>query len=112
MTSPSIAETIFNQLQAMNAQARADFLKKYVDDNQHETDWLDFKACARIKSVKEDWIEKTWSKFLSAFANSGGGLLVWGIETKEDHVLKKDCAVNISLVPRPGELLSRLDQMQ
>jgi len=111
-TAPSIAESVFKKLEAMDAPSRVGFLQKYCDDQQHETDWMDFKSGSYIKKVDDRWIDETWSKFLSAFSNSGGGILIWGVETKEDTKSKKDCAAILSPVPRPGELLTRLDKMQ
>src|SRR4051812_8176851 len=74
--APSIAEAVFKQIQEMDSRTRVAFVQKYVTDHQEETDWLDFKAGSQIKDVNNSpFLMKNWSKYLSAFANSGGGLL-------------------------------------
>src|SRR5208337_179338 len=66
------------------------------------------KGCEpkNLKPGAVDFIKETWSKALSAFANSAGGVLIWGI-----HAAKKDGvdeAQSFRLVPNPKALATRL----
>jgi predicted HTH transcriptional regulator len=51
-----------------------------------EHDWVEFKAAPlldlKLSGVKEGEIRKQLSKHVSAFANSGGGTIVFGVEDK------------------------------
>lgn len=67
-----------------------------------ETEWIDFKN-GRDGNAKEHW-----SKALSGFGNSGGGVLIWGIQTKrkDDH----DVPANLALVQNPRKLEGQLKE--
>jgi hypothetical protein len=66
-----------------------------------ETEWLDFKG----KTAPQD-VLKTWSEAVSGFANTEGGVLIWGIDCRDvDGV---DAACGLSLVDDPAALKSRL----
>lgn len=69
-----------------------------------ETEWMDFKGAkqltgslnsktpADVKIEAESKIREIWSEYLGAFANSGGGVLIWGIDAPNRN------AVGTSLV--------------
>ena len=55
-----------------------------------------------MKKAKEHW-----SKGLSGFANSGGGILLWGIQTKTKD--KYDVPDKVVLVANARELAGKRD---
>lgn len=73
-----------------------------------ETDWLEFKGAERIG---DDDVKSTWSKTLSAFANTQGGVLIWGLDARYDLSAKMDCIAGSSLVQNPIQFVSRLQQL-
>jgi hypothetical protein len=73
-----------------------------------EEEWLDFKGAA---AIPPDKVKEIWSKALAGFANTGGGVLVWGIDARKDRTTGVDCASALSLVPDPNALKSRLMEL-
>jgi hypothetical protein len=66
-----------------------------------ETEWLDFKGNPQPKDTL-----KTWSEAVSGFANTEGGVLIWGLDCRKvDNV---DAASGLSLIAKPLELKSLL----
>ena len=74
-----------------------------------EEEWLDFKGATPVPPDND--IKKIWSKALSGFANTGGGVLVWGIDARLDPTTNISCASALSLVPDPNVLKSRLMEL-
>ena len=88
---PSLAEQFFNDCRGAS-DCRA-HLRGLVAAQTPETDWLDFKCRpSRDANAKE-----IWYKALSGFANTEGGVLVWGIEASKQPD-GKDVASNVCLV--------------
>jgi predicted HTH transcriptional regulator len=73
-----------------------------------ESDWLDFKSG---RSKDED-IKRIWSKIIGAFANSEGGVVVWGIISKKDPATGIDAVTGLELVPDVFVLKSRLMELR
>ncbi len=73
-----------------------------------ETEWLDFKGSMALSDAD---LKRLWSKSLSGFANTQGGLLIFGIDAKKDPATGVDAAHALSLVPSPATLRSRLMEM-
>ena len=75
--------------------------------NTSENEWRDFKTAgwigSRPDSDKE--VRRIWSENLGAFANSGGGVVVWGI--KADNKI----ATAISLANDAPTLAARLEEV-
>jgi hypothetical protein len=69
---------------------------------------LDFKGAARLQDGD---IKRIWSEALSGFANTGGGVLVWGVDARKTGDSGIDCACGFSLVGDPASLVSRLKQL-
>lgn len=72
---------------------------------EREEEWLDYKNGKDIPldtTAGKDKIKELWGKALSGFANSGGGLVIWGIQTKP--VGNHDVPSNLALVPKPEQL--------
>lgn len=105
---PSQAKEFFNRVK----QEGNTFLESLVNSTPptFETDWLDFKGAEKLE-IKSNDIKKIWSKALSGFANTGGGVLVWGIDARKDKETQIDCAGALSLVDSPLTLQSRLIEL-
>lgn len=78
------------------------------DPPSFETDWLDFKGGEQLKDKD---VKKIWSEALTGFANTEGGVLVWGIDARPDPITKIDCASGLSLVKKPATFVSRLKEL-
>lgn len=79
-----------------------------LPEKTFESDWLDFKSG---KSKDED-IKRIWSKIIGAFANSEGGVVVWGIISRKDLATGIDAVSGIELVPDVFALKSRLMELR
>lgn len=73
-----------------------------------EEDWLDCKGCERIDDTA---VKKTWSESLSAFANTQGGVLIWGLDARKDPETGIDRVTGPSYVPDVHALASRLREL-
>ena len=84
-----------------------DFLSALADPTSptFESEWLDFKGADR---VGDDDLKRIWSKALSGFANTGGGVIVFGIDARKDAQTQIDCAGALALSPNRFALKSRL----
>lgn len=73
-----------------------DDLRSYIKDKVKEDLYLEFKTKQDSRTgTLGDSDKKNFSKSLSGFANSDGGILIWGIETrKNDESAKKLIAIN------------------
>jgi hypothetical protein len=105
---PSLAKAFF--LKIKNAHDPISFLKGLVNPQSpiHETEWLDFKGAARVDEKKT---KEIWSEALAGFANTQGGVLVWGIDARKDTTTGVDAASGLSLAPNPNALKSRLYEL-
>jgi len=99
----SAAKTYFDQI--TSHADPAGLLASLVDSSPptFETEWLDFKGSPQ----PGDWL-KIWSKALSAFGNTEGGVLIWGIDARTDPTTKVDCAGKLRLIDDPQRLKSDL----
>ncbi len=86
------------------------FLQNLVTTKAEENEWMEFKGAHHL-DAKEDEVKKIWSKALGAFANSSGGLLIWGINAPQKVAngisAAKDAA---KLADRLGETLNSVIQ--
>lgn len=108
MPAPSIAKRFYEQLLAQPepfAHAMA-----WVNANPPtvETEWLDFKAGHEIT---EDAIKRIWSKALAGFANTQGGVLVWGFDCRKTGDPAVDQVQAPSLIASPDAVASRLMEL-
>jgi hypothetical protein len=94
---PSRAEDLFNELRAKTPAERTAHVEGWIDNHAMETEYLDFK-----NSGDEKDNERTWSKALSSFGNTEGGLLVWGIDARPQKVPNlSDRAIDCANAPKP-----------
>jgi len=103
--TPSRAREYFDRFTAENA---ADVLQTLVasEPKTYEDEQLDFKH----GNPKDEHIDLIWSKALGAFANSHGGVIVWGIKADRDNERKLDFAHSLAVVPDIYVLKERLTQ--
>jgi hypothetical protein len=103
---PSHALEFFNRIK----NGGVPFVKGLInsDPPSFETDWLDFKGAENIKPLD---IKKIWSEALSGFANTEGGVIIWGIDARPDPETHIDCASGLSLVQNPATFVSRLKEL-
>jgi hypothetical protein len=115
LTRPSLALDFFSRIQ--QAGDRFGVLSALVNASPptFECDWLDFKVgddpAIKDKRRLEDEQKKVWSKALSAMANSGGGVLVWGIKAEKDKATGVDAANALALVPDVHQFITRLQEL-
>ena len=105
---PSRAELFFQEILQYEENAFS-FLVGLADRaaNTSENEWRDFKTAGwiGIKLDSDKEVQRIWSENLGAFANSGGGVLVWGIKA-DDKI-----ATAISLANDASALAARLEQL-
>ncbi|MBX9652989.1 putative DNA binding domain-containing protein [bacterium] len=77
----STAEVIYRSI--VDAPDPLQRIKQFVEEKTEESDYLEFKRYepGNPNDPKKP-IESKWAKMLSGFSNSGGGVVVWGIDTK------------------------------
>lgn len=83
MSEPSRARSLFEAVKrsAEPFDHVASMVGKPLDNCEGE--YLDFKAADQL-DVAKDEIKRIWSKALSGFANSDGGVVVWGIDAPQN----------------------------
>lgn len=76
---PLLIETLHEQLR--DEETARLTIRKMIDEKRLESDVLDYKGADQIS----DRDRKThWSKALSGFANTGGGVVVWGVDCRKE----------------------------
>jgi hypothetical protein len=88
---------------------RLEDLKDYVVSRQEENLTLDFKLINRPDLNQTD-DKKNLAKTLSGFANSSGGLIVWGIDARKNEQ-GLDCAREAVEIRPLSLLLARLNEL-
>lgn len=85
----------------------AEKISEFVKDGQEEHLTLDFKTVNRADfKDKED--RKNLAKALSGFANSSGGLIIWGVEAKKNQQ-DIDCACGTKEIAPVALFISKLN---
>lgn len=102
----SAAQNYFRQI--TSASDPAAFLSALVSTSPptFETEWLDFKG-----NPKPQHVQEIWSKSISAFGNTEGGVLIWGIDARRNEE-GIDCAADLSLIEDAAKLKSQLLELQ
>lgn len=99
----SRAHRLFDQI--TNSSDPTRLLKECVDQHRSEDDFLEFKGAGKIKDAG---VKEHWSQALSGFANTEGGVLVWGIRAASIHGRNVDAAIALDLAPDPEALKQQL----
>jgi hypothetical protein len=94
-----------------NASDPVKFIESLCDPSAptYEGDHLEFKQDPGIAS---DSLTRIWLEALSGFANSGGGVIVWGVVAKKDPATNTDFAKATKPVSSPAAFKSRLVELQ
>ena len=87
-----------------------DVVQKMVDEEWQENLLLDFKCTKNNKAPMTDDDKRSLAKELSAFANSDGGVIVWGIFAKSLGPTEPDVAQNLCPIQNLDLFMSNLQQ--
>jgi hypothetical protein len=105
---PSRAELFFREFLQKEENAFS-FLVGLADPaaNTSENEWRDFMDAEWIafRQDSDKEVRRIWSENLGAFANSGGGVLIWGIKAANK------IATRLSLAKDAFALANRLEQI-
>jgi hypothetical protein len=86
-----------------------DKIASFVEQKQEENLHLDFKTVANSElNSKDD--KRNLARSVSGFANSSGGIVVWGIDARE-NADSIDCATSIIELTKPAMMVSRLNTL-
>jgi hypothetical protein len=85
-----------------------DTINRFVNEKRQEDLHLEFKAITKADlSYKPD--KKNFARILSGFANSAGGLVVWGVDARPDKQ-GIDCAQEQKSIQSLSVFLSKLNE--
>lgn len=112
--APSSAEAFYQQI--VNSTDPLAFIRTMVDPSSplQEEEWLEFKGGKNPQAgtaIPDGDVDKYWSKALSGFANTGGGVLIWGIDARPDPTTRIERADSLSHVINPLKFKTRLNQL-
>jgi len=85
-------------------------IEHYISSSQEENLHLEFKTLSDNPLGTSD-DKKNYSSALSGFANSSGGLLIWGIVARKND-RGVDCAVDLKPIKAVDLLISRLNELE
>lgn len=80
----------------------------FIDDKQEEDLHFEFKTIENAELSKND--KKIFAKALSGFANSSGGIVVWGVEARKNSE-GIDCAIAKQPIKPLSMFISRLNEL-
>jgi len=83
-------------------------IQEYIDKRQEENLHLEFKTVNNSELSHQD-DKKNFSKALSGFANSSGGIIVWGIVARKNEE-KIDCASDKQHIDNISLFMSKLNE--
>ena len=85
-----------------------DKIHEFLDDKQEEHLQLDFKEVGDSSMDKND--RKVFGKTMSGFANSSGGVIIWGVEACRQNGEELDVACSLPMVKDATLLLNKLNE--
>ena len=102
------ASELFDRLLASPIET----IGQMVQEQERETEYLEFKGGTKL-NPKE--LKRYWSQALSGFANTEGGLLIWGVDARktksaDDPDVEIEAARELDYVPKPFELAEILER--
>jgi len=83
---------------------------RFIDEKQEENLSLEFKTIKNGSKISKD-DKKNYAKALSGFANSSGGIVVWGIYASKNE-LDIDCAIETNPIKDVRHFVSRLNELE
>jgi hypothetical protein len=87
-------------------------IRKLVEDHVSEQEYLEFKSGEHLGDEK---LKEYWSQLLSAFANTEGGVVIFGIKTGEgtptEDGRKLDVASGFDLFKSPDQYAQKLRKL-
>lgn len=96
------------ELEQFYRRVNKKMIDSFIHDKQEEHLTLEFKTVKTAELLdKQD--KKNFAEALSGFANSGGGVIVWGIETKKTK--GTDYATGTREIQHLSQFISRLNQL-
>jgi hypothetical protein len=97
-----------NLLEMFN-QLDAEAIKEFIQQGQEEHLYLDFKTVSNANLNGADH-KKNLAKAISGFANSSGGLIVWGVDARKNP-RGIDCATGLDEISPIQFFVSRLNTL-
>ncbi len=86
-----------------------EILEDYVNSEQEENLHLDFKLINKADLTHKD-DKRNLAKALSGYANSDGGLIIWGIDSRK-NAEGINCATNSKMIEPLRQFISRLNEL-
>jgi len=108
---PSRAREFYETITSLpDDSERAAFLRSLVKTSPptFETEYLDFKC----EPQNEKNTKEIWSKSLGGFANTEGGVIVWGVDARPDSTSGVDAASDVKPLVNPVAFRTRLKDFQ
>jgi hypothetical protein len=100
---PSRAAALFERI-TTDANP-SELIRSFIASKFSESELLDYKGADKL-DIRGDPLREKWSKSLSCFANSDGGVLIWGVDAPNNIPQK------VSLVGNVHELKAKLLELQ
>jgi hypothetical protein len=94
MATPSRASTLFDQI--IKSDDPAAVIEGMVTSQEPENEFLEFKTCGQERDNR-----KNWCVALSGFANTEGGVVIWGIATDKVLVPPSTVKVDVASAAKP-----------
>src|SRR5262249_4892537 len=92
-------------IESLFLELRVSDILEFVSAGRREDLMLDFKLASRCFDHRDE--RKILATAISGFANSAGGLIVWGIDARADSDAI-DCAQSASPLSQPELFMTRL----
>jgi hypothetical protein len=105
------ARSIFQQLSGSDQGAAWALLEEWVRTKKEEGLHLEFKTAQGQTGQPETQDIKNFAKALSGFANTEGGVIIFGIKTKKTES-GADCASELPGVPSVRSFAATLDELR
>jgi hypothetical protein len=87
-------------------------IKRMVLDEEQENLELDFKTANPGNDKGKEADLKNFAESLSGFANSQGGLIIWGVDARKKNDTGVDCAKELKPIENPKVFISLLSRSE